>query len=107
MLSESFGHAVFKNSLRRVFHSGDYDLGLSSKYGFMNFILILLLSRIADYSFLGDSGWNFAAKLIYAYIHGADSLFSSRSFAVLILLNLELLEQISILMSLFGLQWYI
>ncbi|KAJ4727362.1 Protein transport protein SEC23 [Melia azedarach] len=30
VLAESFGHAVFKDSLRRVFHSGDYDLGLSS-----------------------------------------------------------------------------
>ncbi|GAY57929.1 hypothetical protein CUMW_183190 [Citrus unshiu] len=30
VLSDSFGHAVFKDSVRRVFHSGDYDLGLSS-----------------------------------------------------------------------------
>lgn len=49
MLSESFGHAVFKDSVRRVFHSGDYDLGLSSKYSFMNFVLYFFLSRIADY----------------------------------------------------------
>ncbi|KAH9733673.1 protein transport protein SEC23 [Citrus sinensis] len=32
VLSDSFGHAVFKDSVRRVFHSGDYDLGLSSNY---------------------------------------------------------------------------
>lgn len=30
VLAESFGHSVFKDSIRRVFHSGDYDLGLSS-----------------------------------------------------------------------------
>ncbi|KAJ0053266.1 hypothetical protein Pint_00003 [Pistacia integerrima] len=30
VLAESFGHSVFKDSLRRVFHSGDSDLGLSS-----------------------------------------------------------------------------
>ncbi|WCJ23094.1 Sec23/Sec24 protein transport family protein [Euphorbia peplus] len=30
VLAESFGHQVFKDSLRRVFHSGDSDLGLSS-----------------------------------------------------------------------------
>ncbi|KAM7274815.1 hypothetical protein ACFE04_016681 [Oxalis oulophora] len=30
VLAESFGHAVFKDSLRRIFQSGDYDLGLSS-----------------------------------------------------------------------------
>ncbi|XP_052169845.1 protein transport protein SEC23-like [Diospyros lotus] len=29
-LAESFGHSVFKDSLKRVFQSGDYDLGLSS-----------------------------------------------------------------------------
>ncbi|XP_057451401.1 protein transport protein SEC23 C [Lotus japonicus] len=30
VLAESFGHPVFKESLKRVFQSGDYDLGLSS-----------------------------------------------------------------------------
>ncbi|KAL2491402.1 Sec23/Sec24 protein transport family protein [Abeliophyllum distichum] len=30
VLAESFGHSVFKESLRRVFQSGDHDLGLSS-----------------------------------------------------------------------------
>ncbi|KAF9609237.1 hypothetical protein IFM89_014431 [Coptis chinensis] len=31
VLAESFGHSVFKDSLRRVFQSSDYDLGLSFK----------------------------------------------------------------------------
>lgn len=31
VLAESFGHPVFKDSLRRIFQAGDYDLGLSSK----------------------------------------------------------------------------
>lgn len=31
VLAESFGHSVFKDSLRRVFQSSDYDLGLSTK----------------------------------------------------------------------------
>jgi protein transport protein SEC23 len=31
VLAESFGHSVFKDSLRRIFQSGDHDLGLSSK----------------------------------------------------------------------------
>lgn len=30
VLAESFGHSVFKDSLKRVFQSSDYDLGLSS-----------------------------------------------------------------------------
>ncbi|XP_065631162.1 protein transport protein SEC23 C [Quercus suber] len=30
VLAESFGHPVFKDSLRRIFRAGDYDLGLSS-----------------------------------------------------------------------------
>ncbi|XP_071931547.1 protein transport protein SEC23 C-like isoform X2 [Coffea arabica] len=30
VLAESFGHSVFRDSLKRVFQSGDYDLGLSS-----------------------------------------------------------------------------
>ncbi|KAF3447595.1 hypothetical protein FNV43_RR12782 [Rhamnella rubrinervis] len=30
VLAESFGHSVFKDSLKRVFQSGDHDLGLSS-----------------------------------------------------------------------------
>ncbi|KAI3856084.1 hypothetical protein MKX03_037624 [Papaver bracteatum] len=30
VLAESFGHSVFKDSLKQVFQSGDYDLGLSS-----------------------------------------------------------------------------
>ncbi|XP_030963100.1 protein transport protein SEC23 [Quercus lobata] len=30
VLAESFGHPVFKDSLRRIFQAGDYDLGLSS-----------------------------------------------------------------------------
>lgn len=30
VLAESFGHAVFKDSLRRVFQSGEYDLGPAS-----------------------------------------------------------------------------
>ncbi|XP_015895804.3 protein transport protein SEC23 C [Ziziphus jujuba] len=30
VLAESFGHSVFKESLKRVFQSGDHDLGLSS-----------------------------------------------------------------------------
>ncbi|XP_058225078.1 protein transport protein SEC23 C [Rhododendron vialii] len=30
VLAESFGHSVFKDSFKRVFQSGDYDLGLSS-----------------------------------------------------------------------------
>lgn len=34
VLAESFGHSVFKDSLIRVFQSGDHELGLSSKYGF-------------------------------------------------------------------------
>ncbi|XP_050237086.1 protein transport protein SEC23 C isoform X3 [Mercurialis annua] len=32
VLAESFVHSVFKDSLKRVFQSNDYDLGLSSKY---------------------------------------------------------------------------
>lgn len=31
VLAESFGHSVFKESLRCVFQSGDHDLGLASK----------------------------------------------------------------------------
>jgi len=31
VLAESFGHSVFKESLRCVFLSGDHDLGLASK----------------------------------------------------------------------------
>ena len=31
VLAESFGHPVFKDSLRRIFQAGDYDLGLSSR----------------------------------------------------------------------------
>lgn len=31
VLAESFGHSVFKGSLKRVFQSDDHDLGLSSK----------------------------------------------------------------------------
>jgi len=31
VLAESFGHSVFKESLRRVFQTGDCDLDLSSK----------------------------------------------------------------------------
>lgn len=31
VLAESFGHSVFKDSLKRVLQAGDYDLGLSSK----------------------------------------------------------------------------
>lgn len=31
VLAESFGHSVFKDSLKRIFQSGDHDLGLSSK----------------------------------------------------------------------------
>ena len=31
VLAESFGHSVFKDSLKRVFQSGDQDLGLASK----------------------------------------------------------------------------
>ncbi|BFG21345.1 hypothetical protein CerSpe_076190 [Prunus speciosa] len=30
VLAESFGHSVFKDSLKRVFQTGDYELGLSS-----------------------------------------------------------------------------
>ncbi|KAL3516695.1 hypothetical protein ACH5RR_023597 [Cinchona calisaya] len=30
VLAESFGHSVFRDSLKRVFQSGDHDLGLSS-----------------------------------------------------------------------------
>ncbi|KAL6289647.1 hypothetical protein ACE6H2_007157 [Prunus campanulata] len=30
VLAESFGHSVFKDSLKRVFQMGDYELGLSS-----------------------------------------------------------------------------
>ncbi|GAB4844212.1 Protein transport protein S23 C [Ancistrocladus abbreviatus] len=30
VLAESFGHSVFKDSLKRIFQFGDYDLGLSS-----------------------------------------------------------------------------
>ncbi|GMH00679.1 hypothetical protein Nepgr_002518 [Nepenthes gracilis] len=30
VLAESFGHSVFKDSLKHIFQSGDYDLGLSS-----------------------------------------------------------------------------
>ncbi|OWM64327.1 protein transport protein SEC23 [Punica granatum] len=30
VLAESFGHSVFKDSVRRVFQSGEHDLGLSS-----------------------------------------------------------------------------
>lgn len=30
VLAESFGHSVFKESLRRIFQSGDHNLGLSS-----------------------------------------------------------------------------
>ena len=31
VLAESFGHSVFKDSLRRIFQSSDSDLGLSFK----------------------------------------------------------------------------
>lgn len=31
VLAESFGHSVFKDSLKRVFQSADSDLGLSYK----------------------------------------------------------------------------
>ena len=31
VLAESFGHSVFKDSLKRVFQSGDHDLGLATK----------------------------------------------------------------------------
>jgi protein transport protein SEC23 len=31
VLAESFGHSVFKGSLRRIFQSRDDDLGLSFK----------------------------------------------------------------------------
>lgn len=31
VLAESFGHSVFKDSLRRIFQSSDNDLGLSFK----------------------------------------------------------------------------
>lgn len=31
VLAESFGHSVFKDSLKRVFQSGDYELDLSFK----------------------------------------------------------------------------
>ena len=31
VLAESFGHSVFKDSLKHVFQLGDHDLGLSSK----------------------------------------------------------------------------
>lgn len=31
VLAESFGHSVFKDSVRHVFQSGEHDLGLSSK----------------------------------------------------------------------------
>ncbi|KAF3795134.1 transport protein [Nymphaea thermarum] len=33
VLAESFGHSVFKDSLKRIFQSSDYDLGLSFKKG--------------------------------------------------------------------------
>lgn len=44
VLAESFGHSVFKDSLKRVFQSGDLDLGLSSKYVLM--FLIFYVSNI-------------------------------------------------------------
>ncbi|KAG9145017.1 hypothetical protein Leryth_023188 [Lithospermum erythrorhizon] len=31
VLAESFGHSIFKDSLKHVFHSGEHDLALSSK----------------------------------------------------------------------------
>ncbi|RWW83662.1 hypothetical protein BHE74_00007823 [Ensete ventricosum] len=31
VLAESFGHSVFKDSLRRIFQSAEYDLGLAFK----------------------------------------------------------------------------
>lgn len=31
VLAESFGHSVFKDSLRRIFQSSEHDLGLSFK----------------------------------------------------------------------------
>lgn len=31
VLAESFGHSVFKDSLRCIFQAGDHDLGLASK----------------------------------------------------------------------------
>lgn len=31
VLAESFGHSVFKDSLKHVFQSSDHDLGLSFK----------------------------------------------------------------------------
>lgn len=31
VLAESFGHSVFKDSLKRVFQAGEYDLGPASK----------------------------------------------------------------------------
>ncbi|VAI02757.1 unnamed protein product [Triticum turgidum subsp. durum] len=34
VLAESFGHSVFKDSLRRIFQSSDSDLGLSFKLGY-------------------------------------------------------------------------
>lgn len=31
VLAESFGHSVFKDSLKHVFQVGEHDLGLSSR----------------------------------------------------------------------------
>lgn len=31
VLAESFGHSVFKDSLRHIFQSAEYDLGLAFK----------------------------------------------------------------------------
>ena len=31
VLAESFGHSVFKETLKHFFQSGDHDLGLASK----------------------------------------------------------------------------
>lgn len=34
VLSESFGHSVFKDSFKRIFEGGEQSLGLSFKYVF-------------------------------------------------------------------------
>lgn len=39
VLAESFGHSVFKESFKRVFEAGENALGLSFKYGCVEFNL--------------------------------------------------------------------
>lgn len=49
VLAESFGHAVFRDSLKHVFQSTDYDLGLSSKLVFLVFMSLFKLIQLMTF----------------------------------------------------------